>query len=259
MPVKSYKSKYLIISVCLLTVVLILTASSALIQIKSESLYDDKIINVRIPNTLASVNILNGVNQALAALRGWMLLGEDKFKLERQKAWKTEITPALINLTNNAKNFPNTVDNQQLKKITSLLDELALEQKKIEGIAQTTQNIPSLELLFQKAVPQSLIMSKEITTMIELELTLESTKQRKTLLGIMDDVRGTLNLSLANMRTFLLSGGKKYQKNFEILWKYNNIAVERLIKNSHLFTKEQSNAFLRFKKARNIFLLLPKN
>jgi len=52
-------------------------------------------------------------------------------------------------------------------------------QQKIEDMAQTTGNVPAIKMLFEQAAPQAAIMTKSITAIIDTELNLPATKQRK--------------------------------------------------------------------------------
>ncbi|MFT6900081.1 MAG: methyl-accepting chemotaxis protein [Colwellia sp.] len=250
-------SRRLIIGFSLLVLIL---AISSLISIRQINLIEQqsvKIIDLRIPTAQASASILNGVNHALAALRGWMLLGKDKFKEERLLAWNKEINPALSTLEKMSKNWTNPENMVRLKELKTLLRDFSFEQQEIENIAQTLQNIPSIEMLYQQAVPQSLILSNEITAMINTELVLEATTKRKALLGVMADIRGSLGLSLANIRGFLLSGEQEYQEAFEKLWRKNTQSFNKLTSLQNLLNKSQKQSFSKFTTARAIFSKLP--
>lgn len=213
--------------------------------------------NLRLPTAQASSSILNGVNHALAALRGWMILGKDKFKEERETAWGTEINNALVALEDMSDNWTNPENVTRLVQLKLLLKELASEQQQIEDIAQTPQNIPSLEMLYEQAVPQASVMGKQITLMIDLEAKLEATPERKALLGMMADVRGTLGLGIASLRGYLLSGEAKFKDNFETLWAKNDRRFSDLRKNQNLLSYQQAKAFKLFEQARAIFSPLP--
>ncbi len=63
-------------------------------QTKEVKSISDKVVDLRVPTAQSSLEMLNGINHSLAALRGWMILGKDKFKVERENAWSEEITPA---------------------------------------------------------------------------------------------------------------------------------------------------------------------
>jgi len=216
-----------------------------------------RVVDLRVPTAAASASILNGVNHALAALRGWILLGKDKFKDERQLAWTLEINAATAELEKLSANWTNTDNITRLAELKGLLVDFAAEQQKIEDIAQTVQNTPALAILFDSAVPQASIMSTEITAMIDLEAVLEATTERKALLGMMADVRGTLGLALANIRGYLLSGEAQYKENFEILWLKNEQRFADLDNNVALLDPQQAEAFKHFKAARALFNPIP--
>ena len=248
----------LIVAFSLLTLILAITSIISVSQINTLSKRANTVVELRIPTAQASASVLNGVNHALAGLRGWMLLGKDKFKEERQLAWNSEINPAIATLDKASINWTNPQNVSRLKEIKSLLTRFEQEQIKIEAIAQTLENIPSIKMLYQQAVPQASIMSAEITKMIDIELTLKASSQRKALLGMMADVRGTLGLGLANIRGYLLSGDNQFRYGFETLWSKNKLRFEDLKQQQILLNSEQKKAFENFQAARAIFDPLPK-
>ncbi len=251
-------STRLITAFSLLTFILAVTSFISIYQIGAITKKADTVVDLRIPTAQASASVLNGINHALAALRGWMLLGKDKFKNERQIAWDTEITSAIATLDQMSANWTNPKNINRLKEMKALLNSFKQEQKNIEDIAQTLQNIPSIEMLYQQAVPQASIMSSEITKIIDIELTLKATTKRKVLLGMMADIRGTLGLALANIRGYLLSGEEKFRSNFEKLWKKNQQRFIALEQQQNLLNTEQKEAFANFYTARETFAPLPK-
>jgi len=242
----------------MLVMILAISSISSIFQIHALTNNANKVVELRIPTAQASASVLNGINHALAALRGWMLLGKDKFKTERQLAWDTEITPAIATLNEMSANWTNPKNIARLKEMKTLLKGFEEEQKNIEEIAQTLQNIPSIEMLYQNAVPQASIMSKEITTLIDIELSLKASSERKALLGMMADVRGSLGLALANIRGYLLSGEEHYRHSFERLWNKNQRRFSELKTQQALLTNEQKKALGLFSDAMVVFSPLPE-
>ena len=242
----------------LLTLILALTSVVSIYKINIISKQINTVVDLRMPTSQASASVLNGVNHALGALRGWMLLGKEKFKIERQLAWDTEITPAIAVLDTMSVNWTNPENKARLNEMKTLLRSFEKEQLKIENIAQTPQNIPSMAMLFEQAAPQASIMSSKITNLIDIELTLEATDQRKVLLGMMADVRGTLGLGIANIRGYLLSGDESYRTNFAQLWRKNQRRFSDLTKQQNLLNSKQKEAFSDYNKAKDIFQLLPQ-
>lgn len=86
---------------------------------------------------------------------------------------------------------------------------------------------------------------------------LDGTRERKNILWMMADVRGTLGLGLANIRAYLLSGDEKYKERYEELWKKNARRFGDLAANKGLLTGAQFDAFTAFSNARALFNPLP--
>ena len=47
-----------------------------------------RVVELRTPTAHASLMMLNGINRSLASLRGWIILGDPKFQMERSIAWE---------------------------------------------------------------------------------------------------------------------------------------------------------------------------
>jgi len=243
------------------TLILTITSSAFLYNIhnaKKGLVTTNKVVDLRVPTAQKSLMMLNGINHALSALRGWMILGKDKFKQERLYAWEKEIDAPYAFLQEKSKNWTNPENISRLKRIGELLEQFKIEQQKIEDIAQTQGNVPAIKLLFDQAAPQAGIMVKNITRLIDIEATLGGGKQRKQLLGMMADVRGTTGLGLANIRAYLLSGDEVFRKNFDRFWQKNQRRFADLSQQQHLLNVEQRKVFKVLKTARSEFLPLPE-
>ncbi len=237
--------------------ILIGIVSTAIWQTSEVKSISDKVVDLRVPTAQSSLEMLNGINHSLAALRGWMILGKDKFKVERAKAWETEITPALKKMQGFAKNWTNPKNIERLKIIQTKLDDFKKYQKEIEDISGTMDNLPANKILLEEAAPKANILVKNITKIINIETTLPATPQRKALLGMMADVRGTTARSLANIRAYLLSGDQKFKDGFDTMWAKNIKRFGDLTNNQSLLTPEQQGLFKEFTAARTAFAPLP--
>ncbi len=240
-----------------LILITIILVSMTIFKVTNTSKLTNKVLKQRVPTAMASIKMINGMNHSLAALRGWIILGKDKFKDERDFGWSKEIEPALDQMTEFSKNWTNPDNVERLKKITLYLKDFKQYQKDIEDISHSINNQPALKILFNDAAPQATILIQNITKMIDIELTQNSTPERKALLGMMADVRGTTGLGLASIRAYLLSGDEKFKKQFDGFWTKNTKRFTDLKNNSHLLTKLQSEAFQKFSKSRKIFNTLP--
>lgn len=243
---------YAIMALILISVVL-----ATITQVNRVKEVNNRIMNLRAPTARSSLMMLNGINHSLAALRGWMILGSDQFKVEREQAWSTEIEPSLKNLREFAANWTNHENVERLKIIESVIIEFKNAQQEIEDIAQKKENVPAINMLLTEAAPQAKILATQITRMIDLEKEQPGTPERKNLLGIMADVRGTTGLGLAAIRAYLLSGESRFIDQFDTLWDKNSKRFKDLQQATDLLTSKQQKAFDSFKQAREIFVVLP--
>jgi methyl-accepting chemotaxis protein len=249
---KKVGSGYAIVALILVAAVL-----TTIFQVRRTNTVTNRIIDLRAPTAQSSLSMLNGINHSLAALRGWIILGKDKFKEERANAWSEELDPSLKEMKQFSLSWTNPENIERLKIIEKKLGEFEKYQQEIEDIAQIVDNTPALKILLEQAAPQAGILTTNITKMIDLEAELEATAERKALLGMMADVRGTTGLALANIRAYLLSGEDKFKKKFDKLWAKNTRRFNDLASNANLLTPKQAVAFDVFSKARDIFKVLP--
>jgi methyl-accepting chemotaxis protein len=215
-----------------------------------------RVIDVRVPTSAASARMVNNINASLADLRGYMLTGGQSFKDSRARDWdQIAIDEDLIDELSKNWTVPRNVTQWHDFKVT--LAEFKIAQGNVEAIAKTADEQPATKLLVTKAAPRAAIMVKEITAMIDAEAKLKATPQRKALLGMMADVRGTTGLSLANIRAFLLTGDEAFHDKFNGLWAKNERRFNDLSSQAHLLTPAQRVSFENFKSARTEFDPLP--
>jgi methyl-accepting chemotaxis protein len=241
----------------IITIVLLAAVLTTVWQVGKTNTVTNRLIDLRAPTAQTSISLLNGVNYSLAALRGWIILGNDKFKDQRAEAWSEDIDKPLAAMEKYAVNWTNPKNVERLKIMQERFKAFRKYQQEIEDIAQTVDNTPATKILFEEAAPRAAIMVTNITKMIDLEAGLVATAERKALLGMMADVRGTTGLSLANIRAYLLSGDEKFKKKFDKLWAKNIRRFGDLTDNTHLLDPEQLEAFNAFSSAREEFSPLP--
>jgi len=215
------------------------------------------ITEVRTPTAFASFKAQNGVNQSLAALRGWMLLNDAEFKNARREAWKTSIDESVSEMTTLSKTWTNKENLKRLEQIKSEVEKLRVIQDEIEAIANTDKNIPAYDMLLKQANPYAETMAATITEMIDIEIQREATNVTKSVLGMMADVRGTLGLGLANIRSYLLTGDDAFRKDFNDLWAKNTTRFADLTNNYASLNPAQQRAFANLSAARNEFMKYP--
>ena len=240
-----------------ITLILVAAVLTTIWQVGKTNEVNNRLINLRAPTAQTSLTMKNGVNHSLAALRGWIILGKDKFKDQRAKAWSEGLDKPLADMKKYALNWTNPKNVERLRILEEKLKDFKVYQQEIEDIAQTVDNNPAVKILLEDASPKAAVMVSSITKMIDLEAEQAATADRKALLGMMADVRGTTGLALANIRAYLLSGDEKFKNKFDKLWAKNIRRFGDLTDNAFLLTNEQTTAFNAFSSARETFSPLP--
>ncbi len=208
------------------------------------------------PTIQASLRILNGINHSLTALRGWVLLGNNEFRVEREKGWKDVIEPSLAELKKLSAIRPKATNIELLVIIEKRLNEYKKRQKEIEDTAQTVENTPPAKKLIEQADPLAYILDENITKMIDIEVALDVAGERKHLLDMMVDVRETLRAGRESMRAYLLSGNGKFKNQFEKAWAENKSRFKDLEANAGILNKEQLGALKMYRAAQKIIMPL---
>jgi methyl-accepting chemotaxis protein len=239
-----------------LVVVLIVAVSTTLFQVAGVKGITDRIVELRTPTAQASARLVNDINASLASLRGWMLTGKTGFKAERSAVW-ADIAEVRTEMDGLAAKWTNPKNQAAWADMKTVLDEFSAAQVQVEAIANTPEEQPATLMLTREAAPLASILVSEITKIITLERDLPATPERKAILGMMADTRGTTARGLASIRAFLLTNDPKFKKSFDVMWKKNGIRFGDLKAKKHLLTPEQLASFEKFDAARTKFLPLP--
>ena len=143
--------------------------------------------------------------------------------------------------------------NELLARVRTHIELFHSAQQDVENIAHRPENIPSINLLLTEAAPKAKKVIESITTLINEESSLEATPERKHLLKLLADSRGSFALSLANIRAYLLSGNNDFKSKFESKWAINEARFNDLSPLTNLFNNQQNEAWSSYKKLRAEF------
>lgn len=201
-----------------------------------------RVVELRTPTAHASLMMLNGINHSLASLRGWIILGEQKFQTERSIAWEEQINPSLNLLHGLAPNWTDPDNKIRLQSIEKEIVNFKAAQKKIEDIAQTSENSPAQKILFTQAEPLEKSIVAIVSKMIGMETENNKTPKDKQLIEILANIETTTSLALERADEFLLSGKQEFKKESLDNWK-KNIEHMSVLKKKNNFNKEQAKNF----------------
>src|SRR5215218_6649350 len=232
----------LILGFSVLCALLACVVGVTIIKVSAVNESTDRNVNLRVPTAMAASDVVAGVYASLASLRGWMITGNDTFKLERATLWN-EIQrhgSKMDSLSGHWTVEQNKADWRQAKP---LLDELRSAQDKAEAIAHTIDEQPAAKMLATEAAPLAKLMLQKATSIIDDESNIASTDQRKSLLIGFADLRGSMAMAIGAIRAYLLTADVAFKKEFEVLWALNQKKFDALSKRRAEMTGEQQKAF----------------
>jgi len=237
--------------------ILVITVAITVYEVDDIQTVSDRVANLRTPTAEASLSLLNGLNQSLAGLRGWMLLGDPKFKEVSHRAWSEWIDPNLELMEKLTKESHDTEDEKRFQKIKVDFAKLRELENEIEKISHSEKENPALRMLTNDAAPLANKMAQLITDIIDIEGQQPGSDLRKAMLYMMADIRGTTGLGLANLRSYVTSGDDEFKRAFDDLWAINSKRFSDLRQQYKHLTSEQKSLFNQFKISRDNFKVFP--
>lgn len=240
-----------------LSVCLVLTAvvGITVVMVTRSNNVVDRMTELRVPTADASNGLESSIYASLAALRGWMLTGNETFRTERAAVW-AEIDHLTVQLDALSVSWTAAEAIELWAEAKPILAEFRDAQDQVEAVANSAAELPASNILLSEAAPMASSMIEQITAMVDQEARQPGTDERKQLLLAMADVRGSFTMSLANIRAFLLSGDQTFLDGFDRTWAVNETRFENLSEMQYLMTPAQNEAFGSFASNRPGFAAL---
>ncbi|MGI9473686.1 MAG: hypothetical protein ACR2NZ_19240, partial [Rubripirellula sp.] len=124
-----------------------------------------QLANANEPAMAASLSLQSGLRRSMSALRGWVALGDEEFKVDRADAWQEEIRPAIGRLNSL---LQDSGDRAQIDKLNARFEELYEEQWWIEDVARTPGNEPATDLLLRDIAPIEASIAKSLSGLVDI-------------------------------------------------------------------------------------------
>ena len=238
-------------------VIALMLVSSTVAYLKLNQMHvtQSRVTEVRQPTRMATRDLAGEVTRSLAALRGYIILGNDpakarQFRDERADAW-SQMNATLARIQQLAGG-----DVDGLGSLQRELTALHAAQDEVEAISQTDDNIPAFKILLTDATPLAEQMIDAVNAVIEEEGRLEATPDRKRTLAQLSDAKGAFAVGLASLRAYLLSGEPAFRAGFDRQWAVNADAVAAVSNRIDLLTDTQRDHWQDFVKQREAFAKL---
>ena len=222
---------------------------------------EQRLTELRLPTVMAGMQVVDGIHLSLAGLRGYMILGKEpeaakKFKAERQQGW-TQIDDGLSKMELFSKNWTDPGNIEMYQRMKVLVEQFRTAQQEVEDISHTPKNIPAFNMLLTEAAPRAAKILGAVSAIIDEEATLSATPERKKLLKLLADSRGSFAIGLANIRAYLLSGDTSFSDSFLTKWMVNEARFNEISTMTSLFTDSQARAWDTYETQRAEFAPLP--
>lgn len=222
---------------------------------------EHSLTDLRLPTVMAGMQLADGIHQSLSGLRGYLILGgdpakADKFKTERQQGW-SQIDHAVQDMDEFSISWTDPENVEMLDDLKVQIEAFRTAQQEVEDIAHTSRNIPAFNMLLTEATPRASEILAAITAIIDEESRLSATAERKKLLKLLADSRGSFAVGLANIRAYLLSGDTRFADAFYAKWKVNEDRFNQISRMSGMFNAKQASAWNTYKTRRAEFAPMP--
>ncbi len=226
-------------------------------KVREVNTIEKRVVEVRTPTAILAVQLREEIERSLASLHGYMVLGDDHWKEERSEVWH-DLEEHISEMKEYSSHWTLAEDVERLNEFIDAMAEFKTAQQRVEDIANTPEEQPALIVLFEEAAPLAKTMMTSLTGMINREKELEATPERKALLAIMADSRGSLAGGLASIRAYLLSGDPEFADDFRSKWEINTKRLASMQKQSASLDPLQKDAFEAYSRARLNFDPLPE-
>ena len=170
--------------------------------------HSDHLAQRRAPAVVATLRAQIGLQHSLAGLRGWVALGDPRFRAERRVAWRERIEPALADIQLLRDTWPDPADRSRLAELSLGLVELKESQWWVEDVAQTEGNEPASRAVRQSLEP----IAREMRRVIDALL--EDSASTPALLSASASFRDELSTAQHALARFVNDGEQQWDRAF---------------------------------------------
>jgi methyl-accepting chemotaxis protein len=247
---------WLLVGFGAITALLVVAVTINFVQVRQNAAITVRMVDQRLPMTTEGNELVANVQGSLTALRDWMLGGNSAFKQVRADIWK-RIAARETAIDALATNWSDDQDKADWLRIKQLLQTFATAQDKAEALANSPDEQPALKLLNTEADKVALVMSRNVTNMMNEEFSQPATNERKVLLIALGDLRWALSLAQAALRSLIMTGDPQFQKAFDKNWTITVGRITALGKMADQFTVGQATAYKALTTAQEQFAAQP--
>lgn len=231
----------------LLTTILVMSVGLTIWQVNKIQLVTHQLVNQSSPMTEASLRVINGLNDSAEKARGYVLLGDERFKAGRAAAFTDWVDPGVATLKKLVEESGTSKQKEEIAFVEQKVKLLKNIQSQQEAIAQTDENFPAHALMQASGDPLADEIIASITAMIDEESALEASPERKQLLYQLANFRGVFTRRLAALRELLNSQKQVNRQRFQRMSEEQIKTAGELDEKAQMFLGTQAQDWTRIK------------
>jgi methyl-accepting chemotaxis protein len=186
---------------------MVTSAIVAYLRLAEMDASSQRILEVSVPAVGSCYAIRNAVNRSAAALRGYVMLGDDpeqasQFQQDLAESW-AEIDGELANLKRLRNAWTGGLSDTALTAAQAALHELRRAEQAAEAAMGQHQLRPSHELLTTEVMPAVQQLLPVLRSLQLDETGLDAEQERTSILADLGDLRTDVALTVADLRRFL--------------------------------------------------------
>ncbi|OJJ15454.1 hypothetical protein BKI52_39250 [marine bacterium AO1-C] len=128
---RSIQGRIILLGIIFLLLLLTFTVVVTTQNRKTQSV-SEKVIDFRVPITLAAQSVISGLNRVSASQRAYIMTKEEPFRLERLTVWQNQIEPSLQKLVNARDNLSLTSNKARVDSIQMMVAQYKIIQEDID-------------------------------------------------------------------------------------------------------------------------------
>ena len=171
--------------------------------------------NEEVPAQNAAHQILRGLGLSVAAVRGWVTLGDERFKNEWSRTWKQDIRPAFEILREKAPAEAVGLNQGNVRNVGDVLDRLEIAHWWVIDAAQARGNDRARFLQTSRLNPITRKLFDSSTIMINEEKWIKLNEAQQKRLKLMADYRSYLAHSFRDISELILSPNEEREKSWK--------------------------------------------
>lgn len=193
------------------------------------------------------------IHHALSMHRGYMILGLPALSQERMETWDL-IDGYIVELDEMSVDWKDSEQLSDYAEFKAVMADFKVAQQQIADVSWTENDLPANVQYFDVAEPFGDAMVLSLQAILDEEIPLEATAERKLLVRRVSEAEGHLLKSRNAIASYLGSGQEAHLEKITSCLSACQASVDRLMTMTGLLTPSQQKHYEAYIEARTIFI-----